>query len=672
MQSSLRKELSGNPTEKDTNTIIKIAEQIIQHNMLNITGDSFYRINGEPLKNTILGLIIKEIFNLSNEQENTESNQEKRKRLIELASILIKRGENIYPESYYYDLLGNCSEISQINVMTFLEFLLQTLHGAEFNTVIEHLTHKQISSDLSQFFKALQTNLQLFIDYNLSFDKKYEYIENIINLFKKLNKTVVTKDSYGFLFIMLAARDFYLRYLNENENKILFKKIMELIDLVIEKLNFSKEEKFEVIFNTCLTQPNFLHKWIKAYPDSIDNKIRPFPVLHFSFPLLTNIKIEKQLHAYSSRIVRENLGNTIFYLKEFIVHMAKSGNTWSSFTYTILNKGQFNVLPLSDIEKNQINNLHHPSTLPKKGLAEIIKFYSGKLNFKYFLGRTMILEDGEKNLIAFKVQKKDESNDKLQTEYHTINYLHEQKKKFELKSNLPEALGYDVLDINQLISFVPAEMDSSSFRKLITENEKAEVYAYKVKSNNQSYFTYLHDKNLSHEEFKYANEIAIHDVLTLLKHKNMVFYQLGDIFHNSEGGRDDGGHYLILVSLLRRTEGLKKHGQPGRVDNWQSGIEFVNLRGTGLADVGDFMLLDDYCKQPYFKEITAPFLLRRKIEEEDKEPVTNFKDRIYAEVIAQLLFITLLTGGKRGFELSKQAKSIEEKEKICLINKVLH
>jgi hypothetical protein len=288
-----------------------------------------------------------------------------------------------------------------------------------------------------------------------------------------------------------------------------------------------------------------------------------------------------------------------------------------------------------------------------------------KLRFKSLLGRTMLFSiDGEDELIAIKVQKKGELKSDLAKEFNMGFYLNQNKQRLGLKSKLPTPLAQYSVPLNVVLNCIDDSVDSATFRALIIEDKTIEIYAYKA---SEDYFTYLHEKDQTLEELNQAVKTNVHDLFMLLR-DGIVFPQLADLFHTqyNKEARSDKGRYQTLVQLLRDNQ-----FDMGRIDKWKKAVEFINLRRSGLADLGDSMPLIDLLNpsdftQNYYTELLTGGFHQTYINRDTGKAHSlftnkrnNFGNYLHINIIAEYLLVVQLA---IGYYANKVNHSMSEKD----------
>jgi hypothetical protein len=274
------------------------------------------------------------------------------------------------------------------------------------------------------------------------------------------------------------------------------------------------------------------------------------------------------------------------------------------------------------------------------------RIYQAQHQFLRVQGRTILQQDSEGNIIATKVQKKDELLNELEKEYQATYYLKQHDEKLQLKSIIPTPLM--IGKTKNILPYVKenvSEEEFKQFAEMIDDQLEHNVYVYEVNPKQCDYFTYLHDPRINDEIFKKANHDVVHDLYHLLQ-KGMVFPQLADIFHNNELNHDnryDKGRYIVLLNLLN-VDGIGS----GRLTGWKKAVQYPNLRVSGIADLGDCLSLQEMT-------INGPYLNKYF-----KFVLTHFQEKsgnyLLANLIAEYQYVLFLIAGCRAAALTKTAK----------------
>ncbi len=275
------------------------------------------------------------------------------------------------------------------------------------------------------------------------------------------------------------------------------------------------------------------------------------------------------------------------------------------------------------------------------------------------LGRTILLENKDGNMLAVKIKKDQEKLTDLEQEAKAAFALREKAAELDLKSYFPQPVC--VCKMTDLLPWIKAKVpadakDNQTFQDLVGIRENYDAYIYKVHRSHRGYFTYLHDTSLRQAEFANANRITVNDLYKLLAN-GVVYDRLADIFHSKEGipHRADKGRYIVMTDLISPTFSWEGAGS-GRLTGWQDAVAYPNIRSTGLADLGDFIPLKDYLgssdKVKTFYS-TALNLYGNK--------VGNY---LLANIIAEYQYVLYLIVGFRACKLTRDMTDEQAVEKI--------
>lgn len=246
----------------------------------------------------------------------------------------------------------------------------------------------------------------------------------------------------------------------------------------------------------------------------------------------------------------------------------------------------------------------------------------------------------------------------MEEEYQMADYLLKHQRRLDLQSELPQPLGQYSVKKSEILEISRLSPNSERFRDLIDDAKDLEVYVYKAPL---SYFTYLHDEHQNLEQLTTSVKTNVHDLFVLLR-EGIVFPQLADIFHThiGEDEREDKGRYQSLVQLLNVLQ-----FQLGRIDKWQKAVEFVNLRGSGLADLGDSLPItslftsSDFTKH-YFSELLTGGYHPTFFDKSSGTANSLFTGKrrlfgnyLYLNTIAEYLLVIQLTLGSYGDKVTR-------------------
>lgn len=277
-------------------------------------------------------------------------------------------------------------------------------------------------------------------------------------------------------------------------------------------------------------------------------------------------------------------------------------------------------------------------------------------------GRTLLFSTDKGNeIIAVKVQKKGEPQSALSSEFQMADYLLKHQRRLNLQSQLPIPLSQYSINRAEILEKCRKSPGFEKFENLISDAKNLEIYVYKA---TPSYFTYLHDKQQSLRQFTSSVQKNVHDSFVLLR-EGIVFPYLADMFHThiDKGKRKDRGRYQALVELLSALQ-----SQMGRLDKWQKAVEFVNLRVSGIADLGDslpltsFLTVSDWTKHYHEELLTGAyhpsFLFLDKSSGSVRSLFNSrrkvFGNYLYLNIIAEYLLVIQLAIGSYGDKVTRK------------------
>lgn len=295
-----------------------------------------------------------------------------------------------------------------------------------------------------------------------------------------------------------------------------------------------------------------------------------------------------------------------------------------------------------------------------KGIVDTdFRYTMHQSNLLRIQGRTLLFTDDSDELIAVKVQKKGESKTNLTEEFQMADYLQKHKNRLDLQSQLPRPLGQYSVKRTEILEKCINSPHYKQFVDLIGDTRDLEVYVYKAPV---SYFTYLHDEHQSFRDFTASVKRNVHDLFVLLR-EGIVFSQLADIFHthSDEDGRLDKGRYQALVQLLSVFQ-----SQLGRLDKWQKAVEFVNLRASGIADLGDSLPItslftDSEFTRKYFSELLTGGYHQTFFDSSNGSASSLYTGKrklfgnyLYLNTIAEYLLVIQLVLGSYGDKVTRK------------------
>jgi len=331
----------------------------------------------------------------------------------------------------------------------------------------------------------------------------------------------------------------------------------------------------------------------------------------------------------------------------------ESEDLWSPISQSL-----FSYAPSIKPHPNRTNIMNDISKIiPNSKLASKIQWDNH--TFLRVQGRTILFQNKEGNIIAVKVQKKNESIVELEKEYKTTFYLKQNAEKLNLKSAIPTPIvvEHQLINILEYVKSKISENDFKQFANMINNQLAHAAYIYEINPKQCDYFTYLHDALVSDEVFKKANRDIVHDLFLLLQ-KGMVFTQLADVFHNNENGhenRRDKGRYIVLINLLSN-----KNLGSGRLTGWKKAVQYPNLRVSGLADLGDCISLQGLTNHSAYSDKFPDFIF--------KVAETRGGNYLIGNVIAEYQYVLFLIIGCRAESL--MCRAVEQKAPEQIIDDI--
>ncbi|MFO9065968.1 Dot/Icm T4SS effector SdjA [Legionella pneumophila serogroup 1] len=309
-----------------------------------------------------------------------------------------------------------------------------------------------------------------------------------------------------------------------------------------------------------------------------------------------------------------------------------------------------------------------PQHFFQKGKGSVKNTYRFNINDGKLMriqGRTLLFSTNKDNeVIAVKVQKKGEPQSALSNEFQMADYLLKHQRRLNLQSQLPTPLSQYSINRTEILKKCSKSLDFEKFKNLISDAKSLEIYVYKA---TPSYFTYLHDRQQSFSQLTSSVQKNVHDLFVLLR-EGIVFPYLADMFHThiDESKRSDKGRYQTLVELLSALQ-----SQMGRLDKWQKAVEFVNLRVSGIADLGDnlpltsFLTVSDWTKHYHAELLTGvyhpSFLFLDKSSGSVRSLFNSrrkvFGNYLYLNIIAEYLLVIQLVIGCYGDKVTRKMDS---------------
>ena len=562
----------------------------------------------------------------------------------ELPSTIFSKTIKIQ-STYFFQLMLNKSVVSTL----FFKIITQMNNEQLYQICVElaEMSYDKmaIAASLPQFYEKLSLFLMAIAEKNL-------FLETSIK--QKLKTTIL-------LFSEVTENIQKERYKLQNPIKEILilpfkKELINIYTFIQSSILLLSYFSDDTLFLNCVKKNNFL-PWIRNNEEHINWKF-------FSEILLQAYSQEKfmQTIVYLTQL---GVMHNLIKLREISIQSSKE--SWVLYANRLIRMTPYQITDISKLKTPAL-----PDKNQKDDLSQILLGYRAHS----ILGRTIIFtNDG--NYIALKVQKKEEDVTALEKEFSAMQIFGKKTKKLALQSDVPTPLGVYLLRKIDIIRSLAHEKEADqealmTLTSLNTEflsSETISCLIYTVK--NYNYFTYLHNETIPSQDFSAANEKIIIDLVTTLK-QGIIFDRLADIFHTQENtaSRTDSGRYLVLVALLRRHHAIHLNHSSGRVDRWQEAIRYVNLRASGLADLGDYCESELFYQKSWFQEInqayTSPedMFSGNYVKHDDADP--DFKSLIVANTIAEYLFILTLLCGKRAINLLKTNTTLSNDEKLAI------
>ncbi|MDP1574254.1 MAG: hypothetical protein Q8L78_04905 [Coxiellaceae bacterium] len=583
----------------------------------------------------------------------------------EILTIFIANSVDLSVTSISSCLLPtNISPISkQITASSFFQIMLNkaALKNTFYDTVImmNDMQLRQLCFELSEmpydkivlaassseFYKKLSVFITALAEKNVSLD---------ITVKQKL-KTIL------LLFAEAAENIVQEPYPLENTKKIIVlfpfnKELVNLYQSITSSTVMHDYFSDDTLFLNCLKKKN-ISLWLK------DNAV------HIPWDFLSEIMLQtySQEKLIQTFIQLSQMGLTHHLIKLQELSVKSSQESWILYANRLIRMNPFRVADVSEIQTPALPPIQVTHTL-----SQVLSGY----RYHALLGRTLIFTN-DSNYLAIKVQKKEESLFDLEKEYSAMQLFSKQSTTVTLQSDIPLAKGIYLLPKSEITKLFPIGKDTSceaimtltSLGLEDTLNQATHCLIYTV--NNYGYFTYLHDHTISSDNFATANQKIVSDLVATLK-EGIVFDRLADIFHTQKDteSRTDSGRYLVLVALLRRHHAIHLTHSSGRVDRWQEAIRYVNLRASGLADLGDYSPSQLFYQKSWFQEVnqayTSPEDILSSIFCRHTSADPDFKTLINANIIAEYLFILTLVCGKRAVNSIQTQTTLSRNEKQSL------
>lgn len=404
---------------------------------------------------------------------------------------------------------------------------------------------------------------------------------------------------------------------------------------------------------------------IAKYPEYITNLfvIDNYGTNELKF-MLRQLKPD-MLKLFHSSIVQsdvaQHLGPLVFGRLKKIMFLdgGQAHDSWSTLSANLLK-----LLPEVTYQKKaylQYPRKDHPIATDIPHL--LVKLNMTGCQFLRIQGRTILLSSKNQDIIALKIQKQNESPEALEKEFHTLHAF--LNAKIRLRSYLPEPL--ELIHIRDVASFLKNFLPSAQlqqFQELVGEFQTTSEspllsYVYRVDKEHLDYFTYVQD-TVSDEQFAASNRKTISDLARLYS-QQIIYPQLADLFHNlvKKEERWDKGRYQVLANLISEYALVEKKGSAvldgtGMLAHWKQ--PFPNVRGTGLADWGDWASLSEWLSH---SKTIRDYYVPAHITYQAK--TGNY---LVVNILAEYLYVLFLLNGSRASALDKQADGVNSKKVI--------
>ncbi len=353
--------------------------------------------------------------------------------------------------------------------------------------------------------------------------------------------------------------------------------------------------------------------------------------------LFSDVELIKLLNAaIENPCIAKQLSSLLGALHELEVYDNGLGlDNWSVFSAELVHRMP-EPKPSANDESSRVNSIN----VSNKSALSLSDLKKQGWDFLRFQGRTILLQKAEQAILAVKVQKKSEGIKELEREFQSTIYFSSHADAFKLLSQFPEPISVsEISDLSAWLEEIKnSGVETQDFAAMINL-ENAKAYLYQLSKECADYFTYLHDTSLSYEKFCQASTTTISDLSRLLG-RGFIFSQLADIFHNNEekSHRQDQGRYLVLANLL-----LGQSFGSGRLTGWKEAVNYPNVRGSGLADFGDWSTQKNYLASD------GPFSKINRYQNK----LVNY---VLCNVLAEYQYVLFLIAGRRGHNLQQQGK----------------
>lgn len=328
--------------------------------------------------------------------------------------------------------------------------------------------------------------------------------------------------------------------------------------------------------------------------------------------------------------------------------------TWEEFLILTLNKlrpEQKKSAWLEELEKS----LKDPkeTAIRKASVNWFAKLEKEGWTFHKNQGRTsLFIHPHRTDILAVKWLKSNEDDDVLIRESVTVRFLRRYQSTL-LKSDYPESHG-----VFSFSGELPAYLLKDMPMNLRMHVPGITATAYVYSCSNDSYFRYLHSPEIPDESYQKGRLAAMHD-LHVLAREGLMMTSLADIFHThiAVDERLDNGRYIVNPGLLMPH--CRGSGS-GHLDNYTGAVQYVNMRQSGLADVGDSDVLHAFVPQHPF---VRTFATRIYEEGHPDRPVAQLQ--LLANFLGEYSLIGELVSGVR----AKYKKELAWQDPAC-VNKL--
>lgn len=376
-------------------------------------------------------------------------------------------------------------------------------------------------------------------------------------------------------------------------------------------------------------------------------------------PILVKLHTALMSHPMASSVVFKN----IMQLTSVCLRVeGMSPNTWEPLATHSLRQLSQPVTKTSLVQSLEVAiSSIDTSKIEKKPISWITELAAQGWTPLKVLGRTHIFQRPDGICMALKWQKANEDAYELFKEAATLQVLHKQKENLGLLSNYPTPVG-----VYEFEGDLPADYFAKTPVDIEATKPGGRQIAYCYICDSSDYFSYLHDPLESQsqtriiEKYALARHALTCDLFTLAKN-GLIMSQMADIFHRSEpsrDSRDDGGRFMAMNFLVRNYIVDALHGPgSGRLHHIERAVQYVNAGYSGLRDVGDSILLEDFTR-PGFKFSERYF--SQIIKDHPQEALTC----ILANFLSEYLLVYELTITERLVNQAGNALDWQDPHKI--------